>query len=57
MLKLRRCADGKWIFDRGDYVEFINSKRQAKVYVSEKGRYLRTGTRKLRNYIEYFEAK
>lgn len=55
MLKLRRCADGKWVFDRGDYVEFINSNRQAKVYTNQKGRFIRSSVNHRVNYLEYFK--
>lgn len=57
MLKLRRCSNGKWVFDRGDYVEYINSTRQAKVYTNSKGRYIKCGVRSTRAYIEYFKEE
>lgn len=55
MLKLRKCSNGKWVFDHGDYVEFINSNRHSKVYQCERGRYIKELVTKTRVYIEYFK--
>lgn len=55
LYKLRKLPDGKWVFDHGDHIEYINSNRSNQVYECSKGRYIKQGASKLRIYIEVYD--